>query len=193
MGKRVGLGALCALLLVTGEAGAGLLPIHVAITPEGNDFRYTYSVLLQSDAVLKPGDYFTIFDFAGLVSGTNNQPGSFTFSTDATGPVPTGVVPNDDPALPNLTWRYTGTDASLVGQLGLGDFSVVSQYDDTHDDHFTGQTHRVVDGHLDSNITDTQVPVPESHHCGAAEPSSLLLLLFGIPVALGFRVLRRRP
>jgi hypothetical protein len=191
MGKRVGAGALCALLLVTGEAGAGLLPVHVAITPEGNDFRYTYSVLLQSDAVLKSGDYFTIFDFAGLVSGSNSQPGTFTFSTAATGPVPDGVVPNDEPGKPNLTWKYTGSDG-VVGQLGLGDFSAVSEYGDTTDDHFTGQTHRQVDGHLNNNITDTQVPVPMERHCGAPEPSSLLLVLLGIPVALGFRALRRR-
>jgi len=190
MGNRLGLGAMCALAVAAGTAHGGLLPVHVGITPEGANFRYEYSILLQSDAVLKPGDYFTIFDFAGYVADSGANPGNFTFSTSSTGPVPAGVVPSDDASVPNLTWTYVGADG-FGGPSNLGTFSAVSHYEGTTDDHFTGQTHRQVDGHLNSNITDTEVPVP-SHHCGAPEPSSALLLLIAVPVVLAARALWRR-
>ncbi len=179
------------LLLAVESAQGGLLPVHVGVAREGTDYRYTYSVMLESDTVLKPGDYFTVYDFAGLVNGANLGPANFAYSTSNSGPTPTGVLPSDDPNVANLTWTYTGAQ-SAVGQLALGDFSAKSRYGSTRDDSFTGQTHRTVDGHLNSNITDTQVPVPTAHHCGVPEPTSIALLALGIPFALGARALRRR-
>jgi hypothetical protein len=185
MRSYFGWGSLAVLLCWTGPAAAGLLPVHVGKTNDAADYRYTYSVLLESDTVLKAGDYFTIYDFAGFVEGSNAQPSDFAFQSQYTGPTPSQVLPGDDPDLPNLTWRYTGAD-TLAGQLDLGDFSAVSEFGMTADDDFTGLTHRKVDGHLNSNITDTNVPVPVEY-CHVPEPSSLLLLGLAVPAALWLR------
>ncbi|HVK12930.1 MAG TPA: PEP-CTERM sorting domain-containing protein [Gemmataceae bacterium] len=178
---------LLALLGWTGSATAGLLPVQVGKTSDGADYRYTYSILLESDTVLKTGDYFTIYDFAGFVAGSNAQPSAFAFQSLYTGPTPAQVLASDDPNLPNLTWRYTGPD-TLAGQLDLGDFSAESEFGTTRDDDFTGRTHRKVDGHLNSNITDTTVPVP-MNDCHVPEPSSLLL--FGLAGGVALRRWRR--
>jgi hypothetical protein len=186
MGKRLGAFAVLAAVMAVGEVNAGLLPVQFGVTPEGSDFRYTYNIHLQSGAVLKTGDYFTIFDFAGLVDSSNVQPGGFSFSTSPSGPAPSVVQPADDGSIANVTWTYTGTDT--VGPNDLGNFSAVSHYNTTTDDSFAGQTHRQADGRLNSNITDTRVPVPSmppGHQ--VPEPSTLLLLIAGLPLAFGVR------
>jgi hypothetical protein len=179
------------MALTTGVAQAGLLPVSVTTTNEGSNTRFDYSVLLQSDAMLKTGDYFTIYDFAGFIPDSNTQPSNFSFSTSASGQTPSRVVPNDDPAIPNLTWTYTGSDTQ-IGELALGSFTAASHYSRSRDDDFTGQTHRQVDGHLNSNITDTRVPVPDPCHPPAVpEPSSVLLLGLALPLALGAHALKK--
>jgi hypothetical protein len=185
MGKRIGL-ALC--LMIAGEASGGLLPVKVGVTPEGADFRYTYSIQLQSGAVLQPGDYFTIFDFAGLLPNHQAQPVGFDYASSPTGTTPARLNPVDDAGVANLTWTYSG--ATVTGPLDLGTFSALSQYGETTDGAFTGQTHRQVDGHLNGNITDTRVPVPAGP--GVPEPSAWLLLIAGVPVLIGLNRLHRR-
>jgi hypothetical protein len=179
MGKRFGLGVVLALAL-TGQSAAGLLPVHCSVTPEGSDFRYTYSIQLQSGAVMQPGDYFTIFDFAGLTPTPVAQPADFGYATANSGPVPSKLNPVDDGGVANLTWTYHG--GPITGPADLGDFSAVSQYGHQTDGDFAAQTHREVDGHVNANVTDTRVPVPAPPD--VPEPPSFLLVLFGLPLAL---------
>lgn len=178
-----------ALVLCMGTAQAGLLPVST-MAPEGGDHRYAYDIGLQSGSVLKPGDFFTIYDFAGLVSGTNIQPAGFTFSSSTAGPTPAGVLPSDDGGVSNLTWTYTGSET--IGPADLGKFSAVSEYGETTNDSFTGLSHRTVGGRSNSNITDTQVPVPMAPCDHVPEPSTLILLAAGLPLVLGLRKMRNR-
>jgi hypothetical protein len=186
MRKRFALGVVLALA-VTGPSAAGLLPVHCSVSPEGADFRYTYSIQLQSGAVMQPGDYFTIFDFAGLTPTPVAQPAGFDYATANSGPVPSKLNPVDDGGVANLTWTYHGDP--INGPAELGDFSAVSQYGHTTDGDFAAQTHRQADGHVNANVTDTRVPVPMAP--GVPEPSSLLLVLLGLPLAV-FLVRSRR-
>ncbi|MEZ6139562.1 MAG: PEP-CTERM sorting domain-containing protein [Zavarzinella sp.] len=174
--------SLCSLAWIA-SVQAGLIPTNVSITPEGSYYRYTYSVNLQSDVTIVPGDYFTLYDFAGMVDGSATGPDNFAFGSSALGSTPNYLSPNDDASVPNATWTYTGTDP-LVGPESLGQFSLLSIYGNPTYDDFTGQTHRTVDGILNSNITETSVPVPAP---GVPEPTSLLLLAGAIPLGLWYR------
>src|SRR4051794_30067381 len=74
---------------------AGLLPAGKNVATDGDNFRYTYGVILTSDCTLKTGDFFTVYDFQGFVPGTNVQPANFTFSIAKTGKTPPGTNPID--------------------------------------------------------------------------------------------------
>jgi hypothetical protein len=175
--------AVAAMLGATATARAGLIPVQVSVTPEGGNFQFTYAIVLPSDAVLQRGDYFTIYNFEGLVPGTATASGSMSssnwnFTTTNLGPTPAGVVPADNPNIPNLTWTYTGS-VMQGGQTGLGNFSAVSIYPYTTQSWFAALTGTVY-GLTDSNVTPTQVPVPTAPPPGLPEPTTLALAALGL-------------
>jgi hypothetical protein len=175
------LAAVLALAVSAGPARAGLLPVTVTVTPEAGNFRFTYAIVLPTDSQLVSGDYFTIYDFAGFVGGSSMQPDGWSFSTANTGPTPAFLTPNDDPAVENLTWAYSGPTVDGT-KAGLGNFWAVSLYGTTADSMFTALTHRTSDGKFDSNITPTTVPVPVPPPPGVPEPGTLALAGLGLPL-----------
>ncbi len=176
------------MLLTVLPTQAGIIPINVDVTREGNYYRWTYDVLVQSDTVLKTGDYFTVYDFNGFVAGSGTAPEGFAFSTTSVGSTPNRTLPDDSSRVANLSYTYTGS-AMITGPQEFTGFSALSRYGHSTTDSFTAQTHRERDGIMDSNITDTTTPVP----CMVPEPSSALLLLAGIPLlALGYGYKRFR-
>jgi hypothetical protein len=180
---------LAASLAMTNAATAGLLPVNVTVLPDGGNFRWTYNIVLPTDSQLAHGDYFTIYDFGGLVPNSASTPKDWAFTSSMLGPVPPGVVPTDDPNLPNLTWTYTGPTIPS-GQIGLGNFWALSQYQDSTTSSFTARTHRTSDGDIDTNITDTSVPVPTGP-TQTPEPTTLVLAGLGLPLAGLARRIRR--
>lgn len=177
------------LILFAGlPAKAGIIPINVDVTREGNYYRWTYDILVQSDTVVKTGDFFTIYDFSGFVAGSGVAPEGFEFSSAMIGDTPNRTLPSDSTLIPNLTFTYTGIDP-ITGPQEFHGFSALSRYGHSTSEAFTAQTHRQRDGVMDSNITDTTTPVP----CVVPEPSTGLLLLAGIPLmALGYGYRRFR-
>jgi hypothetical protein len=187
-----------AALAIPTSAFAGLVPVQVSVIPESGMYRYTYAIVLPTDAVLRPGDYFTIYNFDGYVPGSEMASGSpysadWVFSSTGLGPTPLGVLPQDDPAIPNLSWKYTGAEINLnasVGSVGLGNFWALSIYPDTTQSWFTASTGSV-SGATDTNITPTTVPVPTAPPPGVPEPNTLLLAGMGLPiVGLAYRLRR---
>jgi hypothetical protein len=167
--------------------------VSFAVLSEGGNYRFSYGIVLTTDTFIKPGDFFTIYDFAGFVPGSNSQPDGWVFSASNTGKTPGNTDPADDPGVPNLTWVYQG--AQVDGQQGLGNFMASSSYASYQFDSFTARTNRIVDGRIDSNITDTQVPVPgpgPGPGPATPEPATLALAGLGLPLLGLARALRRR-
>ncbi|WP_020468634.1 PEP-CTERM sorting domain-containing protein [Zavarzinella formosa] len=195
--RKLGLAALFATVLGS-TASAGLVPLTTSVVSEGDNFRYTYGVTLSSNNFLNKGDSFVIYDFAGFVPSSSDQPAGFSFSTAATSPDHGRTAPNDNPNVQNLVWTYTG-DTPLIGEIGIGDFSALSTKPEASaPTDFTSRTH-VIDqfGNMVSydSITSTTAPAGSDTTPpppGVPEPSTLLLLSAGLPIALGVRYLKNR-
>jgi len=186
--------AAAAVLTAPTTARAGLVPVQVSVVPDGGMYRFTYAIVLPTDSVLRPGDYFTIYDFDGFVDGSQMASGSayspnWTFSASKTGPTPSGVAPDDNPDITNLTWKYTGAEINIDASVGLGNFWALSLYPDTTDSWFTAST-GTSSGVPDHNVTPTIVPVPKAPGTpppGVPEPTTLALAGLGLPFLVAFR------
>jgi hypothetical protein len=185
-----GLAAMAGLGLDS-QARAGLIPTVVTVTPDSGNFRWTYAVVVTTDVQVKSGDFFTIYDFNGLVPGSAVAPAGWSASTPMLGVTPSGTSPSDNPAVPNITFTYSGPP--INGSAGLGNFWALSNTNVSETSNFTSQSHTQVNGHPEANITSTDVPVPGGGDVlQTPEPSAIGMLGISLPM-LGFlRFLRRR-
>jgi hypothetical protein len=191
--------AITAVLIASRPVQAGLVPVQVSVVPDGGMYRFTYAIVLPTDAVLRPGDYFTIYDFDGFVPGSQMASGApsspdWSFTASNLGPTPSGVTPDDDPNITNLSWKYNGAEINIDASVGLGNFWALSIYPDTTDSWFTASTGTTA-GTTDHNITPTVVPVPKAPGPpppGVPEPATLVLAGLGLPFIGAARWFRRR-
>lgn len=184
--------AVAAVGFAAGTAQAGLLPTSVTVFPEAGNYRWQYAIVLPTDMKLQSGNYFTIYDFEGLVAGSVVTPdGNWTASVQNVGSTPTLLNPIDDPSIPNLVFTYTGPTIP-AGQIGLGNFMATSVFGEKKEVSFTAETNRTSDGLKDSNITSTDAPTgDDTPPPPVPEPATLLLAGLGLPL-LGLAKLRKK-
>ena len=174
---------LFALIMVATLAGpqpaqASLIPFFDSVTPAGANFTWTYDVVLGMDQratggpaqTINPvptnaatGDFVTIHDFRGFVSGTCFAPSGWTCQTPTVGFTPSTQSPADDPTITNLTFTRTGD--TINGPVAdLGDFGAQSAYNGFILGPFTSrgtQMGGIADGTDIDSIGFVPTPVPE--------------------------------
>jgi hypothetical protein len=188
------LSALVAFGICT-HAQAGLIPTSVTIAPDGGNFRWTYGVDLTSNVHVQSGDFFTIYDFSGLVTGPGNSlsnivpPSGWTVTSSMVGQTPPGVSPVDNASVANLTFTYSGPTITSPGSLG--NFWAISTEGSSTTADFTSLTHTNAGGSPEANITTTSAPVIGAI-ANSPEPATLAMLGLSLPVFCVGRWLRRQ-
>jgi hypothetical protein len=177
-------------MFMTASARADIIPSLTSVTlltsgPDTGDYNWTYDVVVTSTeevvanaAAPTPtsGNYLTMYDIAGLVSGSESMPTGWTASEQTTGVTPNTETPTDTGLL-NITFNYS-TGATIVGAADLGAFDFVSTLGTpiAASNFYAGQatdtsgaengTQDQNDGHVPAPTT--AVPLPAGSMIGAA-------------------------
>ena len=146
--------ALCASVRPT----VAIQPTLEKITQEA-DGTVTYHFKIRIDETIhvegqgkEPNpDFFTIFNFTGMVPGSEKQPAGWTFSTSTNGVTPyrggrTVLAPIDVEGIPNLTWSRSGP--TVQGPIEISGFSVRTTVKDTIVGEYGSQVTRNSSGTL---------------------------------------------
>ncbi len=180
--------------LAAPEAHAGFVATLDGVSPAGGGkYLWKYNIDVDVNTTIQKGDYFTIYDVGSYIPNSATSPNGWVFSTTNVGVTPPKTTPIDNPALPNLTWTYTG-DNSIVGpQLNLPDFTFLSMDSGKTLEDFGSKTHVTNTGRVVVNVTSIDVPVPSGGGTPQApEPATLVMLGMGLPMLGAYRMMRRR-
>ena len=180
-----------ALTLTAADARAAFTVTLDSTTPSGLNTPFNYSAEISAGDTLTAGDFFRIYDFAGLV-GLPTAPAGWTVTTALLNPTPPPdvLLSNGDSAtLLNLIFTYNG--APVTGPAVFSPFSAISTINDlvvTKD--FVGRVTKspgASGGTFVDSVGAVRVP-------GVPEPASMLSVGLGLLVlgsAYGVRARNR--
>jgi len=205
--KRLMLGpvlGLAALLTLGGSpARADILVNLVSALPSGANTVYTYNVFLQPNSALTtggglnsppPGDFFTLYDIAGLVGTptqnlTNSLSWTVTTPLQGKSPAVGGGAP-DSISILNATFQYSGSpiinNGGTGSALSLGTISFTSTFGTGGKVFYSAATQDSDNNNVEANNTNS-VEGPT----GIPEPGSLAMTAC-LVAGFGGALLRRR-
>jgi len=163
------LSSLGLLALGGGEARAGFtVALSSKTGASGGTFDYNYNASIPADDQIVANDFFRIYDF-GQINGTPTAPANWTVAVANSNPLPPPNVilfHGDNPALPNITYTYTGS-ATISGPTTISGFTVNSGQDTTDVKDFVGRdTSKSTLGAVDSVggnlVVAAAIPEPSS-------------------------------
>lgn len=179
-------------------AAHAITPVLESVTPDGSNYKFTYSATLAPDEGVRTGDRLVIFDFAGFVAfGAIPNPAinAFVENTTFVSNAPNQLRPvpdySDDPTLPNLVLRWDGAPLFTVGPHPAFDFTfeAISIFGDRTIDGFTALT---VKNNGDAIGLPIYTQGPAGVPLGAVpEPSTWAMMILGFG-GLGAMMRRRR-
>jgi hypothetical protein len=175
-------------------ASAQIIPVFQSVTPSGSNFLWTYTADLGQDVRLENGNFFTIYDFSGLVGGaasvTHSNP-NWTVDVANTGMTPPTVIASDDGSIPNVTFVWNG--GTLAGPANLGTFAITSSTNVQKLDDFSSRTIKntgAASGTTVDNIGKDALPTPGTQ-TAIPLPAAVTMFPLGALVA-GFFYRRNR-
>ncbi|PYL85907.1 MAG: hypothetical protein DMF17_07120 [Verrucomicrobia bacterium] len=160
MVKTISARVFWALVATALIARADIIPSFDWIVPNGGNFQINYTAVVTGDQRVEAGDFFTIYDFSGLVLNSAMMPPDWSFTSLLVGVTPSQTDPPDDPMIRNLTWTYTGA-TPIIGPAALGMFSAVSTFGQLHPGYFAAEGTLIFNGSKVDNVGVIPVPVPE--------------------------------
>jgi len=194
------------IVMWANSAGATVIVVNPpARVQEGVSgiYDWTYAAVLQPGQSMKPGDFFTIYDFPfanslsqpsfGTTSADDNA--SFSVSVQNTGITPAKTGAPDNPGITNITVTLLDGDTRVLapgnqdlntvgGVLQLGTLIVRSQTKLVADSNFSSVLHNGIPTEAVANTGALDV-------AAVPEPGSITLLVAGL-LACGVVISRRR-
>jgi hypothetical protein len=169
MRKTAGAALVLACGLACMASPALALQVSVTSIDKNADGTVTYRFAVKTDPseTLAPdSDFVTVYNFAGLVSGSIKAPAGWAASSPEFGRTPTKdgypmVLPVDIPALSNVTWTAR---KPIAGGSRIDGFSATTSVSATTEGEYTARVTR-----------------PESEGKGAPDKASKQALIGAIP------------
>jgi hypothetical protein len=169
------------------------------LMPVGDPINAIYlRLFLTPNAVLKSGNFITLYDIPGIGSMLfTSTPETWTSRGDAFNPSPLRPFPFPDTSITNVTFRYLGDtidNSQGTSSIFLGIFAILTEIEYTVPaPPILTQTFYYLSSttNPDPSITTPVISFGGTTPSLVPEPASLILMAAGLPAALFLRRRRR--